>query len=79
MDFLKRENMLDAINAQIKNRELNLAILKGGKKKEENYRIENQVKSLVNYLENSKRENNNTRHIDYQIGKMKEKYLSNIQ
>jgi hypothetical protein len=75
MDFLERENMLDDIGAQIEKSNLKLGILKGGEKKT-NSQMVNQVQSLIKYLKNSNGKDNNTRHINFQIGQLNKKYLS---
>lgn len=69
MDFLKRENMLDDIDARIKASKLNLAMLKGGNNNS-NGQIINHVQSLIEYLKKSKRTDNNARYIDFQINKL---------
>lgn len=75
MDFLERENMLNDINAQIKKSNLNLHVLKGGKKDNSNELV-NHAYSIITYLQNSKNQKNKKK-INFQIKKM-EKYLHNI-
>lgn len=75
MDFLERENMLNDINAQIKKSNLNLHVLKGGKKDNSNELV-NYAYSIITYLQNSKNQKNKKK-INFQIKKM-EKYLHNI-
>ena len=76
MNFLEQENLLDDINTQIEKSKQNLKVLKGGEKGKSNIKLRNHVQSLINYLENSKDKGNNTRHIAFQIDKIKNIYLN---
>ena len=73
MNFLKRENMLNDINAQIEKSKKKLSILKGGEKNKNKETLTKHIKNLIEYLENSNNKQMEKR-VNYQLEKLS-KYL----
>ena len=73
MNFLKREIMLNDINAQIEKSKKKLSILKGGEKNKNKETLTKHIKNLIEYLENSK-DKQKRKLVEHQIEKL-EKYL----